>query len=275
MNEKLHNKFILLSSNSLRDTASVLALGELAVEYAMRDKKYYAAIASMPQRAIVYGMYEAYSGDEDGSLVHRRITGGEKVAVEEGWTYIAAALPGKNDLKQLASLALGARACLRGVVGFTHFQDVGFLEGFSSIPQEDAIHCLSEVLGGSVHGKIRPPRMNINELSRLFRSDSWRLYRYRPGSSEEYIRRSGGYWVKLSFEVVDGYIADYSLTGVFYSAPPSEIYSVFSSVRGTPFNELILYNIEIGIESRLDMYGITIEDLITAVRRLYERLGEK
>jgi hypothetical protein len=255
--------------------ASVLALGELAAEYAMRDKRHYIAVTSIPQRAVVYGMYEAYSGDEESVLAHRRVTGGEKAVVGEDWTYIAAALPGKSDLRQLASLALGARACLRGVVGFTHFQDVGFLEGFSPVPQEDAVHCFEEVLGGTVHGRIRPPRMNINELARLFRSDSWRLYRYRPGSGEEYVRRNGSYWIRLSFEVIDGYIADYSLTGVFYSAPPSEIYSVFSSVKGTPFNELVLYNIEIGIESRLDMYGITIEDLVTAVRKLYERLGEK
>ncbi len=265
---------MLLAAPHASDVAGAQAAGVLALEYALREKRCFATAVELRQGGRVYGLYEAVEPGVEGSRVYRRITGGPRVEVEAGWSYVAAAVPGKADMRQLAAVALGAASCLRGHAWFTHAGGVGFVEAFTPLEPGEALNCLLEALGASRAGKVLLPRQSLAEQARLFRGEGWRLYRYQQGDAEAEVRRNG-YWARLSLGLLDGYVSDYWLTGVFYAAPPSEIYSVLNSLRGTRFDELVLFNLETAIERRLDVYGLEKSDIVELLRRLHEAVGEK
>ena len=259
-----------------RGLPEVLALGELVLEYSLRDgsRPGYAAAAEVPGEALVYGLYEAYEpGSAEPGKVYRRITGGRRVSVGAGWGYAAATLRGAG-MESLAAMAAGAEACSRGVAGFTRAAGVGFVELFTPEGAEAALSCLGEALGVEPRGRILVPRVNVSELASLFSAESWRLYRYRVGSGEAVVRR-GRYWARLSLEVMDGYVSSWWLTGVFYAAPPSELFTVLNTLRGMRFDEMALYNIELALEKRVETHGLSTGDLISLLRSLYETLGER
>jgi len=255
-----------------RSASEVLAAGELAAEHAMRSKQPHAVVLEWPEEAIVYGLYEAVSG-RDNTVVYRRITGGRKAFMTPGMAYAAAALPWRRSLEGLASVALGIASCAGGVYGVTVLGETGYIEVLGARSVEEAHQCLLEVLGVEKTVKIHMPRTSLVELAALFESQQWREYSYHQGDAEAERRREGGYWVRVSIETTDGYVTGYWLTGVFFSAPPTEVYNVLNSLRGTRFHELMLYNVELAVEKRIQFLGITGEDFMSVIRELYEAVG--
>ncbi|WP_143522126.1 hypothetical protein [Pyrodictium delaneyi] len=252
--------------------SEVLAAGELAVEHAMRSKQPHAVVLTWPEEAVVYGLYEAVR-DNESTAIYRRITGGHKAYMAPGQAYIAVALPWRKSLEGLASIALGIASCAGGTYGVTVFGETGYIEVLGARSVEEARQCLLEALNVEKSVKMHVPRTSLQELATLFESQQWREYIYHRGDAEAERRREGGYWIRISIETTDGYVTGYWLTGVFFSAPPTEVYNVLNSLRGARFHELMLYNIELAIEKRIQFLGITSEDFMSAVRELYDAVG--
>ena len=226
---------------------------------------------------LVYGLYEAYEPQEaplGPERVFRRITGGPRMEPREGWSYVAASIPGATDLERLAAIAAGASACLRQPVGFTATPKTGYLEAFTPLGPKEALACLEEATGLQPRGRVHVPKTSLSELAGLFSSETWRLYRYRRADAEASTRR-GRYWARLSIAIQDVYVSDYWLTGVFYSAPPSEIYTILNTLRGMRLDELTLYNLELAIEKRIQVYGLEKQDLQAMIHELHRRIGER
>ncbi len=263
--------FVLEPPPGLRDCSDVLGLGELGLDYALRDREAYAAYTEWPSSCIVYGIYEAL-GEEtrDGeSVVARRITGGEKAKAAPGRYYLALALPGTRSLRDAVSAMMILAQCMGSKGhGATVLGDTAFIEIVDG--RRDPDRCIEELLPGTRRARVKPPTSSISARARLFSQDSWRLYRYRATSVEALVER-GSYWLRASLEITDGYITGYWLSGVFYSAPPTEIYSVFNTLRGTRLDEIVLANMEIALEKRLEVEGLTPGDLQTLMRRLFEK----
>ncbi len=265
----------VLVAGRLRRLSELLALGELALEYSLREERPFLALGRAPVGGTVLGLYEAYR-DEHGrpGETYRRITGGPVMEARPGWSYVAAAVPGMGDLGGLAARAFGASTCLRAPVGFTAADRVGYVEAFTPLDEAEALACLAEVLALEPRGRVHVPRASLGELAGLFESEQWRLYRYRRGDAEAEARR-GKYWVKLSIALSDVYVSDYWLTGVFYAAPPSEIYTILNTLRGMRLDELTLYNLELAVEKRLQTHGVTKSDLRRLLRQLHRQAGER
>ena len=258
-----------------RTVSQLLALGELALEYSLREEQAFTAAAEAPQPATVLGLYEAYRPEHGPpEQVYRRITGGPLVEARPGWSYVAAAVPGLNDLQSLAARALGASACLKAPTGFTVAGGTGYMEALTPLPQREALHCIAEPLGLEPRGRIHVPKTSLSELTSLFESTSWRHYRYRRGRAEATVSKEK-YWLKISIDTNGTYVTDYWLTGVLYAAPPSEIYTILNTLRGMRLDELTLYNLELAIDKRIQTHGVTRDEIKKLLEQIYNQIGEK
>ncbi|MET1127753.1 MAG: hypothetical protein ABWW70_00330 [Thermoproteota archaeon] len=256
----------------VEDVAEVLALGEVVLEHAMRTGRSHVAAASFPRHAVVLGLYEAYAGDFPEEDTYRRMTGGHRAEVREGDTYVAAALPGVSRLSAALLAAVNASNCAGGVHGATVAGGVGLIELFTSEDGEKALECVARFAGLELGPRIAAGQMLLSEYASGFRARGWRLYRFREAGFTASTRRQG-YWAKLSIDVVDGYVAGYWLTGVFYAAPPMEIYDVLNSLRGALFHELALYSVKDAISRRVQLEGLLPEDFHALLDELYSAAG--
>ncbi|BEP16874.1 hypothetical protein PYJP_02260 [Pyrofollis japonicus] len=269
MHRALKRLFVLEPASRPATCSEVLGLGELGLDYALGSGMAYLAYTEWPRSCRVYGIYEALE-DEGGDTVARRITGGIRGDVDSNRVYVALSLPGVGRLRDAVAKMLSMSQCLGGRVhGATVMGTTAFIEVVDA--RRDPLECVREVLGAEKFSRVRPPRMDVLNRARLFDQDSWRLYRYRRASVEAMVRRNE-YWLRASLEVTDGYITGYWLSGVFYSAPPTEIYSVFNTLRGTRLDEVMLANMEIALEKRLEVEGLETRDLIDLVNMLYRAL---
>jgi len=260
--------FVLEPPPGLSTCSEILGLGELGLDYALRGKEAYAAYAEWPRGCTVYGIYEAL-GSETGERVARRITGGPRAEAGPGRYYLALALPGTRSLRDAVSAMMVLAQCMRSRGhGATVLGDTAFIEIIDG--RSEPGECLDELLRGARRARVRPLRSDIEARARLFEQDSWRLYRYRATSVEALVER-GSYWLRASLEITDGYVTGYWLSGVFYSAPPTEIYSVFNTLRGVRLDEIVLGNMEVALEKRLEVAGLETSDLQLLVKKLYEK----
>jgi hypothetical protein len=254
------------------DVAEVLALGEVVLEHAMRSGRPHVAAASFPRHAVVLGLYEAYAGDSPEEDTYRRMTGGHRAEVRMGDTYVAAALPGVARLSAALLTAINASNCAGGVHGATVAGGVGLIELFTPEDGEKTLECVARFAGLELGPRISASQMLLSEYASGFRARSWRLYEFREGGFTASTRRQE-YWAKLSIDVVDGYVAGYWLTGVFYAAPPMEIYDVLNSLRGMLFHELALYSVKEAISRRVQLEGLLPEDFHALLDELYGAAG--
>jgi hypothetical protein len=244
--------------------SQALATGEYVLDTALKHRSPAATMCSWPSRSLVYGLYVATRGEES---VERRITGGPVEHVERGCSYLALALPGHRKLVEAVELAKKLETCLGGRAHATLVEDVAYLELFrgETLEARELASCLE--MGYELHGA--PEAWRLEEMARMFESSRWRIYRWREATATARVVR-GSFYLNLSVEVVDGYIVSWSLDSNMYAAPPMEPFNVLASVQGMRFDEIALTNLELAIRSRLEAYGITVDDIVEAVRRLYE-----
>jgi len=263
--------FVLEPPRVLGGCSGVLGLGELGLDYALRSGEAYVAHAEWPRSCTVYGIYEALEG-VGGERVARRITGGPRGEAGPGRVYLALAIPGVRSLGDAVSAMMVLAQCMRSRGhGATVLGETAFIEIVDG--RGDAHECLDELLGGAKRVHVRAPSSEVSARARLFEQDSWRLYRYKTSSAEATVRR-GSYWLRASLEITDGYVTGYWLTGVFYSAPPTEIYSVFNTLRGVRLDEIVVANMEVALEKRLQVAGLETSDLQELIRTLYHKAHE-
>lgn len=249
------------------------ALAELTLEHSLRGGEAFAASGTLARPATVHGMYRLLMpGEEASPTVYRRVTGGATWLLEAGDGYAALAAPWRGGLQGLHE-RLQAMGCGAAPPGYTIVEGVAFVEAAGGEPRE-LLACLAEALGVEAGGAVPAPRMNVAELARLYASPGWRLHRHRRGDAEARVERDG-YWAVLSVEKTGPYVSWISLSGVFYAAPPSEVYSVLAAARGTRLDEMILYGLTVNLEKRVEAAGLTIDDLKNLLVEAHRAAGER
>ncbi len=268
--------YILKPSSRDLPPNAILALGELVAEFTLREKKLHvASIKWTQENSIVYGYYEACEGNHTISKTWRRITGGPKVQTTTNMYYTAIAIPGYSDLKEIVSKGEEISQKTKAAYGATIFENVGFLEFFHT-PEfnfKDLIHELDIDITTIVEKTIRNEDIPLFLLN-SFSNPSWRCFKFNA-TRYSARRERGKYWIEVSLEKTGPYITNYWLNGVFYASPPGEIFSVLNSLRGSRFNEIQLYNIELSLRKRVNVAGIELEDITSLIQELYDKAGDK
>ncbi|GEM_PF-5405755 len=254
----------------------ILALGELIVEYTLREKiPHIISIKWSQDSSIVYGYYEACREAHINNKVWRRITGGFRAETKTDTKYTAITIPGYSSLREIVDIAERTSQETGAVFGATVFEATAFLEFFhsSELDPKDLLWKLGVSIAKIVERHIEN-RDSLVPLANTFLNHSWRCFKF---NSTQYSARKerGKYWLEISLEKTGPYITNYWLSGVFYASPPSEIFNILNSLRGSRFNEIQLYNIELGFKKRVNVAGIELNDIIELIHELYKKAGDK
>ncbi len=279
---------VLVHRAALGSCASALGAGEVVVELARSSSRVVRAVhGEVEQECTVLGYYQSYNGlcKGRGACV-RRATGGASLRTGRNWYYVAMAWRDASSLGEVYEKAAELASCLYGrvrgpvvvsgdvvaVVGVTRYGGVGFAEIIGLRPPRGSVaDCLR------AHGPVSErtlPKGLAEARGRRYRARSWVVHGF-PSSVTSTARKctGSGFWARLGVEVVDGYIAGWGVEGVFYSAPPAELYSVLASVKGTPFHELTLDSIIAALEARVELYGVGVEAFKEMFEDLYGAAG--
>ena len=280
---------MIIHRGSYDDCRLVLGAGEAVFELAAQSNTPRALVASSPKSCTILGYYQSYNRfcrEEGEGRCVRRITGGATISLPEEWNYLALAVPGLNRLSEAVELANRLTTCLYGsqgpviasrkgigVLGVTILGGTGFIEVMHSAQPDSLTGCLSREGFTPLQAQSLPGGLARARSNRYY-SSTWNKYSFR----EEMLwakRCRGGYWIRIGLETFEGYIAGWSVEGLFYSSPPPEIYSVLASVKGTPFHELVRESLKEALSSRLEVAGITLSDILSAIEELHEKSGVK
>ncbi len=261
----------LVVCRGLTRPSQLLAAGELIASLAEATGRSYVLVCSWPRDALVYGLYVAHDPRRAGEEVERRITGGPAVEASRGDTYVALVAHGYGSLEDVAVDASRLALCISASgYGATLLGSIGFIEAFTSRTVDPTI--IERCLNVRVERGPTVNPLEVEGTARMFEQRSWRLYTFNRGSAEARLER-GTYYVRLSVTVDEGYIVDWSLDSNMMAAPPMEIYSVLASVKGAPFHELTLSNLQLALEKRVQLYGVTVDDVKALLENLYTRVG--
>ena len=280
---------VLFHSFRFKDCRLGLGAGEAVADLATSRPRL--ASVEVDESCTLLGYYQSYNRfckRSSKGRCARRITGGATLFLEAPWSYTVLAYPGSQSLREVyetgrrlaeclyqvrVSGSIGATRNTILVLGATRIGRVGLVEIASSTEPVEPPLCIRELGFGSLEKASSLPERFIETRAQRYGSDTWNKYSFKPLTGESRICSREGFWARLGVEIVDGYIAGWSLEGNFYSAPPPEIYSILASAKGTPFHELTLDNIKWAIRERLEVYGLDTRDVIRLVENLYEKHG--
>ncbi len=251
-------------------TAEVLGFGEALIDVAA-TREIHIGIVTWPQNAIVLGLYEALRNtDNDHENIYRRITGGYRFDVSKNDFYTIAVIGKPLSLHEAVERA----KCITNDFGVTRIGDKTVIEAhLTTRPHHEEI--LSCLMGSNARITQRQVEMDkelVLHYTNRYKSPGWRFYRFHRGSGVAK-RSKESFRFVVSVEVVDGYITGWWIDSTLYMAPPMELHSILASVRGSPFHELTLFNIELAIRKRLETYGLSRDEIIDAIRELYSVVG--
>lgn len=264
---------IRVTGTSRLPTAYALAAGEQALNMALgaggRTGRGYVVEAVVGEHSLLLGLYNQVPDEAGGLGVYRRVTGGWWAPLEPGDRYLALVLPSKT-LEEAVATASRLAGCSGAVSwGATVVEDWGFIELLAPTSPEECLRGL-----GEQSSRIAVPVDGLERLAKAYMSPSWRLYSIpqRETVVSASVRR-GEYTATLAVEVYDVYISDAWIAGVFHAAPPMEPFSLVATVKGTRLDEIVVANLEVALTHRLQLYGVTREDLLGLIWRLHRLVG--
>jgi hypothetical protein len=252
----------------------LLAAGEQSVNLALGggEGRVYSFYGVAGEDALILGLYNRLP-DESGLVgVYRRVTGGRPIPLGEGEGYAAVVAPAASlgETVEMAA-ALGECTSARGW-GATRIEGWGVIELLAASEPSDCLGRLFRLDGMS---RVFLRIGGLGRIASAYRSPSWRFYGPpKPGGSivsEECSR--DGYHVGVTLDVFEEYVAESWLYGIFHAAPPMEPFSVMATLRGTRLDEMVLANLEVALEHRVELYGITVGDVVELLRKLSSRIN--
>ncbi len=223
----------------------------------------------------VLGYYEGYRPEP--GKAWRRITGGPTATVNNDTDYLSVVFASES-LEETAGKAQELSSCLNiKVWGVTRMGPrplaAGVIEAFGSFKDRDAVECVKNVLGGRVEETHNVELDRIKRIARAYIEKGWIEYSGAAKMAYSSIVSRGDYYVRMGVAVVEGFISNALIDGVFYAAPPNEPFNTVAALRGMPVGDqaLLLLEARLGI---MELYGIKPSDVIEAYLEAVEKASQ-
>jgi len=250
----------------------LLSSAEYILGMSLSSGKGYIVEGYAGERGVVLGLYTAVPPEAGWEGIYRRLTGGGPAELEPGDMYVALTVRA-GRLADLAQAARRLSECLQARAwGTTIVEDWGVVEVLGA--SLGTVECVESTLHTVVEGCGKLPGEPLRHKARMYSQPSWRLYTIpeRPTLVWASAHKPEG-WLKIAVEPYEDYIADIWLSGVFNASPPMEPFSLIATLKGVRLDDVVMANLEVALEHRLELYGISREDFLSILQSIGFKLG--
>ena len=225
---------------------------------------------------VLYGLYEAGWGPR----AYRRITGGPKASLRPDTVY-AGIVYASESLEETVQAAETIVECLGAKNwGATRMGPrrlaAGIIEVVGDYSPDQALECTRIALRKPRPQTLDQSTLPIDRLSKPYLHPKWRNYTGADPLPCKGAARRGDYMVRIGLSLwEDTFIADARIDGVFNAAPPMEPFSTLAGITGMPVGEQALLALETRFSAKIELHGITPEDVVEAFRKAIESRPRK